>query len=225
MTRLVGVVAFGFLIYFIVKLFKMRKATKSDQTKALKKRYRNGLFISFLIMVIMLGTGGGSEEQTTSKKSGAADTAKIVKKPKYVGKDKYNIAKKENVALIAKKKKLQKQEDKLQSQRDKIDSDEQAAKEKAQEQQATAQKQQEEQAKEAQKQQNQAAAQQKQQASSQTQTKGDMNTSDSGSIVGNVNSHIYHVPGQSGYNMNSSNAVYFHSEQEAINAGYRRSKR
>jgi hypothetical protein len=52
-----------------------------------------------------------------------------------------------------------------------------------------------------------------------------MNTSDSGKIVGNVNSHIYHVPGQSGYRMNSKNAVYFDNEQDAINAGYRRALR
>lgn len=50
----------------------------------------------------------------------------------------------------------------------------------------------------------------------------DMNTADTGKIVGNVNSHIYHVPGQHGYNMNSANAIYFNSEQDAINAGYRK---
>lgn len=46
-----------------------------------------------------------------------------------------------------------------------------------------------------------------------------------GSIIGNVNSKIYHVPGQAGYHMSSTNAVYFKTEQEAINAGYRRAKR
>ncbi|GHN61765.1 hypothetical protein ME807_01720 [Lactobacillus delbrueckii] len=52
-----------------------------------------------------------------------------------------------------------------------------------------------------------------------------MNTADSQKIVGNVNSKIYHVPGQAGYRMNSSNAVYFNSEEEAQRAGYRRAKR
>ncbi|WP_053085060.1 hypothetical protein [Companilactobacillus heilongjiangensis] len=227
MTRIVGVVAFGFIIYFIVKMFKTRKLDKTIQTKAIRKHYRNGLLLSILIMIITLGFGGGgTSEQTDSKQTGSAETTKVVKKQKYIGKDKYQIAKKENVALLAKKKKLQEQADSLQSQKDKIASDEAAAKQKEQEQQAAAQKQQAEQAKQ---QQEQAAAAQKQQQSqqsaSQTQTKGDMNTSDSGSIVGNVNSHIYHVPGQAGYNMNSSNAVYFHNEQEAINAGYRRAKR
>jgi len=227
MTKLVGVVAFGFIIYFIVKMFKARKLAKTVQNKIVRKNYRNGLLLSILIMIITLGFGGGgTTEQTDSKQTGSAETTKVVKKQKYIGKDKYQIAKKENVALLAKKKKLQEQADNLQSQKDKIASDEAAAKQKEQEQQAAAQKQQEEQAKQ---QQEQAATAQKQQQSqqsaSQTQTKGDMNTSDSGSIVGNVNSHIYHVPGQAGYNMNSSNAVYFHNEQEAINAGYRRAKR
>lgn len=54
---------------------------------------------------------------------------------------------------------------------------------------------------------------------------GDMNTAATGQIVGNARSHIYHVPGQAGYHMNSSNAVYFNSEQDAINAGYRKALR
>lgn len=58
-----------------------------------------------------------------------------------------------------------------------------------------------------------------------TGNEGDMNTADSGKIVGNINRHIYHVPGQAGYNMNSSNAVYFNSEQAAQAAGYRKSLR
>ncbi len=43
-------------------------------------------------------------------------------------------------------------------------------------------------------------------------------------IIGNVNSHVYHLPGQRGYTMKSKNAVYFNSEQEAINAGYRKAR-
>lgn len=55
--------------------------------------------------------------------------------------------------------------------------------------------------------------------------RGDMNTAQTGKIVGNRNSKIYHVPGQAGYRMNSSNAVYFDSEAEAQAAGYRKSLR
>ena len=54
---------------------------------------------------------------------------------------------------------------------------------------------------------------------------GDMNTAETGKIVGNRNSHIYHVPGQAGYRMNSANAIYFNSEAEAQAAGYRKAKR
>ena len=54
---------------------------------------------------------------------------------------------------------------------------------------------------------------------------GDMNTAETGKIVGNRNSHIYHVPGQAGYRMNSANAIYFNSETEAQAAGYRKAKR
>ncbi|WP_450088947.1 sunset domain-containing protein [Paucilactobacillus wasatchensis] len=61
--------------------------------------------------------------------------------------------------------------------------------------------------------------------SGSTGQQGDINTNDTGKIVGNINSHIYHVPGQSGYSMNSANAVYFNTEQEAQAAGYRKSLR
>ena len=54
---------------------------------------------------------------------------------------------------------------------------------------------------------------------------GDMNTAQTGKIVGNHNSKIYHVPGQAGYRMNSANAVYFNTEVEAKAAGYRKSLR
>lgn len=54
---------------------------------------------------------------------------------------------------------------------------------------------------------------------------GDMTTGGQGKIIGNVNSKIYHVPGQASHRMNSGNAVYFDSEAAAQAAGYRRSKR
>lgn len=54
---------------------------------------------------------------------------------------------------------------------------------------------------------------------------GDLYTGESGKIIGNSRSHIYHVLGQAGYHMNSANAVYFDSEQDAINQGYRKAKR
>ncbi|PMD73094.1 DNA-entry nuclease [Companilactobacillus nuruki] len=221
MTDFISFLAFIALCYFGVKIFKYRKTkVKNRNELALRKKYQIGLFISILVMLVFAGIGGSNDKTDTSSKK-SADTAKVVKK-KYVGKDDYKIAKKENVALIAKEKKLSDQEEKLQEQKDQISSDEAKAKEREQQQAAAAQKQQEQQAKEAQKQQEQAQSQQQSQQA--TQTRGDMNTGDTGTIVGNSNSHIYHVPGQRGYNMNSSNAVYFKTEQDAINAGYRRSK-
>lgn len=70
----------------------------------------------------------------------------------------------------------------------------------------------------------QAKAQEPKQNTSKT-NQGDLNTATTGKIVGNARSKIYHVPGQAGYRMNSANAVFFNSEQEAIAAGYRRAKR
>ncbi|WP_125762121.1 sunset domain-containing protein [Companilactobacillus hulinensis] len=150
---------------------------------------------------------------------------------KYIGKDKYEIAQKEHKALLAKKKKLTKQANKTSDQVDDIKTQEEKAKKEAAKQQAAAEKQQKEQEAQQQKQaaatqraQEEQAQQQQIATNSSTGSRGDMNTASTGQIVGNKNSHIYHVPGQRGYNMNSSNAVYFQTEQEAINAGYRKAK-
>lgn len=46
-----------------------------------------------------------------------------------------------------------------------------------------------------------------------------------GKIIGNKNSMIYHVPGGAFYDkISARNRIYFNSEQEARNAGYRKSK-
>lgn len=46
-----------------------------------------------------------------------------------------------------------------------------------------------------------------------------------GKIKGNANSHIYHVPGGSFYDSTTDNIVWFCSEKEAQDKGYRKSKR
>ncbi|MFC6177174.1 hypothetical protein ACFQAV_09995 [Companilactobacillus huachuanensis] len=51
-----------------------------------------------------------------------------------------------------------------------------------------------------------------------------VNTSN-GKIVGNSDSKIYHLPGQQNYKINVKNVVYFNTEQDAINAGYQKSKK
>lgn len=78
-----------------------------------------------------------------------------------------------------------------------------------------------------------AAASSSAEAAAQTQNtgvgtggqRGDMDTDSAGVIVGNANSHIYHVPGQANYRMNSANAVYFNTEADAQAAGYRKALR
>jgi hypothetical protein len=63
------------------------------------------------------------------------------------------------------------------------------------------------------------------QSSHARHTRGNLTTGKDGQIIGNKNSKIYHVPGQSGYHMNSSNAVYFQTEAQAKAAGYRKALR
>lgn len=46
-----------------------------------------------------------------------------------------------------------------------------------------------------------------------------------GKIKGNANSHIYHVPGGSYYDSTTDNIVWFCSEKEAQDKGYRKSRR
>lgn len=46
-----------------------------------------------------------------------------------------------------------------------------------------------------------------------------------GKIKGNVNSHIYHVPGGSYYDSTTDNIIWFCSEKEALDEGFRKSKR
>lgn len=46
-----------------------------------------------------------------------------------------------------------------------------------------------------------------------------------GKIKGNVNSHIYHVPGEAFYDTTKGNIIWFCSEHDAKMAGYRKSKR
>lgn len=58
-----------------------------------------------------------------------------------------------------------------------------------------------------------------------TKKKAKKSSSSRGLIIGNKRSKIYHVPGQAGYHMSSSNIVYFKTEAQAKAAGYRKSLR
>jgi len=50
-------------------------------------------------------------------------------------------------------------------------------------------------------------------------------TTQTGTIVGNTRSRIYHVPGQRGYHISGANQITFTTEAAAQAAGYRRSLR
>lgn len=46
-----------------------------------------------------------------------------------------------------------------------------------------------------------------------------------GKIIGNIRSHIYHLPGQYGYDkVSEKNRIYFETEEEARKAGFRKAK-
>jgi len=185
----IAILAIITIVYCSIRLFKHRN-----------NRYRIGLFAGIMILLFSVGTLNNYQNKSSGN---GVVIAKVVKK--ITAKDKYETAKKENVALIAEKKKLSKQAKKTSKQKKAIKkSVAQAA-----QQQAAAQSQ----------------VEQTQQSAPKQQQDTNMSTTDSGQIVGNTNSHIYHVPGQKSYKMNSANAVYFNTEQDAINAGYRRSQR
>ncbi len=46
-----------------------------------------------------------------------------------------------------------------------------------------------------------------------------------GTVIGNIKSHIYHLPGQTGYDrVREKNRIYFPTEEEALKAGFRKAK-
>ena len=50
-------------------------------------------------------------------------------------------------------------------------------------------------------------------------------TAQSGKIIGNSKTHIYHTPDQHNYKISLENEVIFNNEQNTINAGYRKALR
>lgn len=62
-------------------------------------------------------------------------------------------------------------------------------------------------------------------ASSASQDMSDRVATNSGGIIADVNSHIYHLPGQKKYHIKPENIVRFATEADAQAAGYIRSKR
>ena len=173
-----------------------------------KKKTILGTIIVVLTMVI--GVNAYSNDNTTNASNSTQQKVEV----KKVGTKRLEKAKDNWKTLVKEKKDKEKEYKKLKDQLNQ-------QKEKAAKAKAKAKKAQE--AQENTRQSNTATST----ASDSTESRnhGDMNTAATGQIVGNARSHIYHVTGQSGYHMNSSNAVYFNSEQDAINAGYRKALR
>lgn len=205
-----------FIAAFVLMYFAYSK--KEHKLKVQKATAWLLLALSF----VTVGVGNVAAEEYSPQ-------TKVV--VKYTGAKEYQQVKEKNAALISAKKAALLAYAPLAKKVKKLEAQEKAEKEAA----AKAKREQEKQAAEAKK---EAEAARKAAAASSasdsntddsadtsSDQRGDMNTADSQKIVGNVNSKIYHVPGQAGYRMNSSNAVYFNSEEEAQRAGYRRAKR
>lgn len=204
--------------YYLLKKYVFNKAKHQVAWSAI-----SSLAIVFLLFSA-IGNTNDSENDTAAS---SPKTHVVVKK---VGEKKLVQAKAKRKVLLAEEKKKQAEYDKLSAelQSDKEKKVQEAKAEKAKEK-AAAKK----------------AAQAQRQAcknttktsdsttddsDSSTESDGgsgnrDLDTAETGKIVGNANSKIFHVPGQAGYHMDSANAVYFKSEQDAINAGYRKAKR
>lgn len=197
-----------FIAAFVLMYFAYSK--KEHKLKVQKATAWLLLALSF----VTVGVGSVAAEEYSPR-------TKVV--VKYTGAKEYQQVKEKNAALISAKKAALLAYAPLAKKVKKLEAQEKAEKEAA----AKAKREQEKQAAEAKKEAEaarKAAEKQAAAASSASDSntddsadtssnqRGDMNTADSQKIVGNVNSKIYHVPGQAGYRMNSSNAVYFNSE-------------
>lgn len=163
--------------------------------------------IAFLVMVAIAALIAVGPYISSPKHSTETDAAKT---EMITGKQ-YKAAQKEHKELVAKDKKLDKVLKDTNAQKKKLSSQE--SDNKSGDKQVT----------------NEFAAEDAHEDSTSSSKKSgksgnDMITGDDHRIVGNVNSHVYHMPGQRGYSMKSRNAVYFQTEQEAQNAGYRKAR-
>ncbi len=185
-----------------------------------------------LLVLLSLALSPSSTTTTSINENASAKSSRVVHKTviKKVGTKELNKEKARAKVLKQEQKNKQAEYDKLKQQLDDYQEKEEQQKQEAEQArkkaEAAAKKEAKARQKEAEEQQR---ATQRQEAntssSSNSSNQGDLYTGNQGTIVGNSNSKIYHVPGQAGYHMNSANAVYFNSEQDAINAGYRKAKR
>ncbi len=194
-----------------------------------------------LFVLLSLAVSPSSTTTTSSNEDALAKSSRVVHKTitKKVGTKELNKEKARAKVLKQEQKNKQAEYDKLKQQLDDYQEKEKQQKQQKQEaeqarkraeaaakKEAKArQKEAEEQQKAVQRQEANTSSSSSSSNSSASSNQGDLYTGNQGTIVGNSNSKIYHVPGQAGYHMNSANAVYFNSEQDAINAGYRKAKR
>lgn len=182
-----------------------------------------------LFVLLSLAVSPSSTTTTSSNEDALAKSSRVVHKTvtKKVGTKELNKEKARAKVLKQEQKNKQAEYDKLKQQLDDYQEKEEQQKQEAEQArkkaEAAAKKEAKARQKEAEEQQK--AAQRQEANTSSSSNHGDLYTGNQGTIVGNSNSKIYHVPGQAGYHMNSANAVYFNSEQDAINAGYRKAKR
>lgn len=188
-----------------------------------------------LLVLLSLALNPSSTTTTSINENASAKSSRVVHKTviKKVGTKELNKEKARAKVLKQEQKNKQAEYDKLKQQLDDYQEKEEQQKQEAEQArkkaEAAAKKEAKARQKEAEEQQKAAQRQEANTSSSSNSSdssnQGDLYTGNQGTIVGNSNSKIYHVPGQAGYHMNSANAVYFNSEQDAINAGYRKAKR
>lgn len=219
---------FYLIPYYLVKKFLFKKASHPIL-------WANCVTLG---LFFVLGLATSPNTHTTSHQSAQKTTLTKSKKvahktatetiTKKVGTDELNKEKARAKVLTQEEKNKQAEYDKLKKQLDNYQEKEEKQKQEAEREKkaAEAQAQKEAAAKKKEIEEAQKKAQQNQETNNDSSSsQGDLYTANQGTIVGNRNSMIYHVSGQAGYHMHSANAVYFNSEQDAINAGYRKAKR
>lgn len=221
---------FYLIPYYLVKKFLFKKAAHPIF-------WANCVTIGlFFVLGLVTSPSSHNTSQQSTQKTTLTKSKKVAHKTvtktitKKVGTKELNKEKARAKVLTQEEKNKQAEYNKLKNQLDDYQAKEEKQKQEAEQERkaAGAQAQKEAAAKKKEIEEAQKKAKQNQETNnngSSSQSQGDLYTANQGTIVGNCNSKIYHVPGQAGYHMHSANAVYFNSEQDAINAGYRKAKR
>ena len=215
---------FYLIPYYLIKKFIFKKNKH-------QVFWANCVTIALLVL-LTLALSPSSTTTTSMNENASAKSSRVVHKTviKKVGTKELNKEKARAKVLKQEQKNKQAEYDKLKQQLDDYQEKEEQQKQEAEQARRKAEAAAKKEA-EARHEEQQKAAQRQEantnssSSSSNSSNQGDLYTGNQGTIVGNSNSKIYHVPGQAGYHMNSANAVYFNSEQDAINAGYRKAKR